>query len=60
MVRETCQLANDNIIWHKETNSGETEELDLKKLTISTNDPAPPFNYLKEPEKYTNVESLKN
>jgi deoxyhypusine monooxygenase len=57
MVRETCELARAQIMWMKETNSGETEELDLTKLMVTTNDPAPPFNYKKD-EKYADIPYL--
>jgi HEAT repeat protein len=46
MVRETCNLANDNIVWHNQTEHGAKEGLDLTKLKAKTNDPAPPFNYI--------------
>jgi len=45
LVVETCELAQDLIKWNSATNNGETEGIDLKKLIIKTNDPAPPFNY---------------
>ena len=45
MVLETCELAQDQIKWSKETDKGKTENLDMTKLKFTTNDPAPPFNY---------------
>ena len=45
MVIETCELAQALIQWNKETECGKTENLDMKKLRFTTNDPAPPFNY---------------
>ena len=45
MVIETCELTQDLIKWNKETNNGEREGIDLKKLKFTTNDPAPPFNH---------------
>ena len=57
MVKETCELAKDLIKWNQETNFGESEGIDLKKLKFRTNDPAPPFNHAKEP-KYADVKFL--
>ena len=57
MVVETCELAQDLIKWNNETNFGETETLDLKKLRFKTNDPAPPFNHKTQPE-YADVAHL--
>jgi len=57
MVSETVFLAEKLIEWNTKTNHGETEGLDLNALSISTNDPAPPFNWKKEP-KYADVETL--
>jgi len=51
MVKETCELARAQIVWMKETDAGASEKLDLTKLMVTTNDPAPPFNYKVE-EKY--------
>ena len=48
MVLETCELAQDQIKWNKETDHGKTENLDMTKLKFTTNDPAPPFNYKME------------
>ena len=46
LVMETCGLAQALITWKKETNSGEEEGMDLKRLKFNrTHDPAPPFNY---------------
>ena len=58
MVIETCELAQDLITWNTETNLGETEGLNLKKLKFSTNDPAPPFNRERQPE-YADVANLR-
>lgn len=44
MLYETCFLARELLRWNDATNKGETENLDFKKLTFKTNDPAPPFN----------------
>ena len=57
MVLETCELAQDQIKWSKETDKGKTENLDMTKLKFTTNDPAPPFNY-KQDEKYKDVNFL--
>lgn len=45
MVRETVELARDLIKWNKETDRGASEGINLSKMRIRTNDPAPPFNY---------------
>ena len=55
MVLETCELALDLIKWNTETNFGESEGLDLKKLKFKTNDPAPPYNIASDTEKYQSV-----
>ena len=49
MVLETIQLTQDLMKWQKDTNDGETEGLNLKKLKFRTNDPAPPFNIKTNP-----------
>ena len=50
MVVETCELAQDLIKWNQETDCGKSEGIDLTKLKFRTNDPAPPFNYQKNPQ----------
>lgn len=57
MVIETCELAQDLIKWNKETNYGESENIDLKKLKFKTNDPAPPFNYTAD-TSYADIANL--
>jgi hypothetical protein len=57
MVRETVELARDLIKWNKDTNKGQTEGINLNKLRIKTNDPAPPFNYWTVPE-YKDIKHL--
>ena len=57
MVVETCELTQDLIKWNKETNNGESEGLDLKKLKFRTNDPAPPFKIGLKPE-YSDINYL--
>jgi deoxyhypusine monooxygenase len=59
ILYETCYLTIKLIEWNKETKQGETEGLDLTKLKFTTNDPAPPFNYEKEP-KYKDVKLLQD
>ena len=54
MVRETVELARDLIKWNQETDRGRTEGINLAKMRVRTNDPAPPFNYWKE-EKFRDV-----
>lgn len=57
MVKETIELAQDLIKWNRETEKGKTEGIDLSKLRVKTNDPAPPFNFKSEP-KYRDVAHL--
>jgi deoxyhypusine monooxygenase len=57
MVKETVFLAEKMMQWLKETNEGKTEFMNLKKLKFKTNDPAPPFNYIKEPQ-YKDIQLL--
>ena len=45
------------IKWNKDTDQGKSENIDLKKLKFTTNDPAPPFNYL-EKKEYADVDFL--
>ena len=45
------------IEWKKATDNGKTEGLNLAKLNCVTNDPAPPFNFKREP-KYKDVKFL--
>lgn len=59
IIKETCILAVDNLKWMKETNEGETEGFDKDNKMYITNDPAPPFNYEKEP-KYKDMELLRS
>jgi len=57
MVRETVELARDLLRWNKETNCGATEGINLAKMRVRTNDPAPPFNYWQKAE-YRDVKNL--
>jgi hypothetical protein len=57
VVRETVELARDLLIWKKETEEGKSEGIDLTKMRIKTNDPAPPFNYW-QLEEYKSIENL--
>lgn len=57
ILYETCFLTKRLIEWKKETDNGKSEGLDLTKLKCSTNDPAPPFNYEKDP-KYADLAFL--
>lgn len=57
MVRETVELARDLIKWNKDTEKGASEGINLAKMRIKTNDPAPPFNYWEMPE-YRDVANL--
>jgi deoxyhypusine monooxygenase len=60
MLWETCFLAKELINWNKETDNGKSENVDFKKLTFKTNDPAPPFNIHTEPidPKHKDIENL--
>lgn len=44
IIKETCELALDQIKWREETEDGKLEGIDLKALKHPTNDPSPPFN----------------
>lgn len=57
MVKETVELARDLIKWNQETEKGKTEGINLSKMKIKTNDPAPPFNYW-DKEEFRSVENL--
>lgn len=57
IIKETCELAIENLKWMRDTNNGETEGFDLSEKEYITNDPSPPFNYKKN-EKYKNIEYL--
>jgi hypothetical protein len=57
VVRETVELARDLLCWKKDTEDGKSEGIDLTKMRIKTNDPAPPFNYW-QLEEYKSVENL--
>lgn len=59
ILYETCFLTTKLIEWKKATDNGKTEGLDLTKLKCVTNDPAPPFNYKREP-KYKDISFLQN
>jgi deoxyhypusine monooxygenase len=45
--------------WKQQTDNGKKEGLNLGKLKFTTNDPAPPFNYMNE-AKYKDVPYLKS
>lgn len=57
ILYETCFLMKKLIEWRVATDNGKTECLNLAKLRCSTNDPAPPFNFKREP-KYADVKFL--
>jgi len=57
IIKETCEIAIENLNWMKRTNNGETEGLTKVELIYKTNDPAPPFNYKLNPE-YASLEKL--
>jgi len=47
------------IEWREKTENGKTEGLNLSKLKFGTNDPAPPFNFVREP-KYKDIKLLES
>lgn len=57
MVKETVDLARGLIEWNQSTEKGKTEGIDLSKMRIKTNDPAPPFDYWQK-EEYRDVANL--
>lgn len=57
MVKETVDLARGLIEWNQKTDKGRTEGIDLGKMRIKTNDPAPPFDYWGKAE-YRDVANL--
>ena len=57
ILYETCFLAEKLIEWRKATDNGKTEGLNLAKLKFPSNDPAPPYNYVRQP-KYKDVKLL--
>lgn len=57
ILYETCFLTIKLIEWKNATDNGKTEGLNLSKLKCSTNDPAPPYNFKREP-KYKDVKFL--
>ena len=57
ILYETCFLTIKLIEWKKATDNGKSEGLNLSKLKFSTNDPAPPFNFVREP-KYSDPKYL--
>lgn len=58
IIKETCELAIENLKWLNNTNNGVLEGFDEGNKYYCTNDPAPPFNFDKEP-KYKDVSLLK-
>lgn len=44
IIKETCEISVENLIWIKRTNNGESEGLNKLDLIYKTNDPSPPFN----------------
>ena len=57
IVYETCFLTKKLIEWKQNTECGKSEGINLAKLKFATNDPAPPFNFKREP-KYADIELL--
>lgn len=61
IIKETCELAIENVNWLNKTDKGKTEGLNHENdcKMYNSNDPAPPFNYKKE-EKYRDIKVLKD
>jgi len=59
ILYETCFLTKKLIEWRADTDNGKLEGIDLTKLKCSTNDPAPPFNKVKDP-RYSDVAFLQS
>eukprot|EP00347_Sterkiella_histriomuscorum_P019136 403342811 len=58
ILYETCFLTIKLVEWREATENGKKEGLNLAKLKFNTtNDPAPPFNYIREP-KYKDIAFL--
>lgn len=60
IIKETCELALENIKWLNETDKGKKEGLDPEAdcRMYSSNDPAPTFNFKKH-DKYKNMDYLR-
>ena len=59
ILYETCFLTIKLVEWRESTDNGKSEGLNLSKLKFTTNDPAPPFNYIREP-KYKDIDYLQS
>jgi deoxyhypusine monooxygenase len=59
ILYETCFLAEKLVQWRTKTNNGKLECLNLSKLKFTTNDPAPPYNFKREP-KYADLTLLQD
>jgi len=59
ILYQTCFLTTRLIEWKKDTENGKSEGLNLSKLKFSTNDPAPPFNFIRDPN-YSEVKFLES
>lgn len=57
ILYETVYLTKRLIEWKLATESGKTECINLAKLRYTTNDPAPPYNFKREP-KYADLTLL--
>jgi deoxyhypusine monooxygenase len=58
ILYESCYITKKEIEWKNATENGKTEGLDMKALKTESQNPSPPFNYIKEP-KYADVNYLK-
>jgi hypothetical protein len=59
ILYETCYLTLKLIDWKNETDNGKKERLNLQKLKFSSNDPAPPYNFIRE-QKYKDINYLES
>ena len=59
ILYETCFLTQKLVEWKGATQNGKLESLNLSKLRCATNDPAPPYNFKREP-KYADVKFLES
>ena len=59
ILYETCFLTKKLVDWKKTSDNGKLECLNLSKLKFTTNDPAPPYNFKREP-KYASIPLLQS
>ena len=54
ILYESCYIALKQMEWKKATENGKSEGLDMATLKTQSQNPSPPFNYIKE-SKYADV-----